>query len=606
MCGIVATLGQQPALPFLLDGLYNLEYRGYDSAGLAIFDQDQIRVTKSVGQINRLADKLDSSKMVGNLGIGHTRWATHGRVLLKNTHPHADAKREFFVVHNGIIENFKTLKAFLIQHGYRFSSDTDSEVIAQLLAYNYQKTNNVRQAIIDSLQILQGAYAIVIMTKHAPEQLFGAKLSSPLVLGLADQQYYLASDQLALSKYVNQVITLQDYELVTITAKRHTITDLRGDQKQKRASELLELETESTSLDGFSDYMSQEIAYCGQTVRDVIRGRLKLKQKIIKLGGLEAIDARLKKVDNLLIVGCGSSYFAGLVGEYLFEDICRIPTQVQLGSEFRYRHKPLSSKTGMIAISQSGETADTIAALEAATKRNLLKLGLVNRPGSTVSRLTDAGVYYQAGAEKAVAATKSFIAQVTVLLLIALYLNRNYPHYSSLLQNLAHLPDTLDDFLQQNQIQALAQKYASYKNFLIGGRRYTYPIALEGALKLKEVGYIHAEGLAFGEIKHGSLALIDKNCPVLAIAPTNEVYNKVCSNLAEIKARQGQIIAIVDDLKGEAAQLADDVILIPKTVEPLQPIVTAVACYLFTYHIAKILKHPVDKPRHLAKSVTVE
>ena len=606
MCGIVASLGPKSALPFLLEGLENLEYRGYDSAGLAISNNGQIETIKAVGQVKNLVQASQAPKPAGRLGIGHTRWATHGQVALKNTHPHTDDKEQFFVVHNGIIENFQTLKEFLQDKGYKFRSDTDTEVIPQLIAYNFAKTKDVRQAIFLSLQAIKGAYALAVIAKGEPDKLWGAKLSGPLIVGLAKDQFYLASDPLALVDHAQEMVILEDHEVVEITPKKHTIYSLKDERIIQRSSELLELVEKAPDLEGYEDYMSQEIASTPQTIENVTRGRLNLDKKIIKLGGLDLVETQLRHIDRILIIACGSSYFAGLVGEYLLEEISNMPAEVQLASEFRYKTEPLSRSTAVVVISQSGETADTIAALQKIEDSGILKLGVVNVVGSTLSRLTDAGVYCQAGVEKSVAATKSFMAQVTVLILIALHLNPNYSHYSSLLQALDQLPNQLRELLKNDSIAKIASKYARYNNFLFLGRRYAYPIALEGALKLKEISYIHAEGLAGGEIKHGTLALIDKDCPTFAIALSNDIASKTNSNLAEIKARKGRVIAVVDQTGTETDQLADDLIVVPAVAEPLQPLVAGLTCHLFAYHAAKALKRPIDKPRNLAKSVTVE
>ena len=606
MCGIVATLGEKQAAPFLLKGLQTLEYRGYDSAGLAIVGKNGLENIKAVGHVSNLIIKTKTKKPTGRLGIGHTRWATHGRVLVKNAHPHCDEKRQFFVVHNGIIENFQILKQFLIEKGYKFRSDTDSEVIAQLLAYNFKQVQDVRQALLLTLRSLKGAYALAMIHKNEPEKLWGAKLSGPLVLGIGDDQFYLASDPLALADFSERIVILEDNEIVEIEPQGYTIMHLNDESIIERPSELIELSNQEAKLTNYQDFMSQEIHEIPKVITEVTRGRLNLDLELIKLGGLDSVAEQLKHVERILIIACGTSYFAGLVGEYLFEEISHIPVEVQLASEFRYKTEPLSRSTAVIVISQSGETADTIAALQKIDQSGILKLGIVNVVGSTMSRLTDAGVYCQAGVERSVAATKSFIAQVVILLLMSLYFNQHFELYEPLIHELAALPAKIEEFLAKNQIEKLAAKYAKNNNFLFLGRRYAYPIALEGALKLKEISYIHAEGMAAGEIKHGPLALIDKKCPTFAIALSNDIYDKTASNLAEIKARDGAVIAVVDDTKGEIAKLADDLIVVPKTLEQLQPIVAGVACHLFAYHIAKALKRPIDRPRNLAKSVTVE
>ena len=606
MCGIVASLGSQPATPFLLQGLKALEYRGYDSAGLAVVGAKGVKCIRAVGHVSRLERKTKFNRLTGKLGIGHTRWATHGRVLIKNTHPHCDDKQRFFVVHNGIIENFAALKEFLVGKGHKFSSDTDTEVIAQLLAYNFRQVENVRQALFLTLRSLKGAYALAVIDKDNPDKLWGAKLSGPLVLGISENQFYLASDPSALNGFSRRIIVLEDNEVVEINPDGYSIANLESEKVVKRSAALIDLADKEDGLGGYADYMSKEIDESPKVIEDVTRGRLNADLGIVKLGGLDTVASQLEHIERILIIACGTSYFAGMVGEYLLEEVSQIPVEVQLGSEFRYRTEPLSRSTAVVVISQSGETADTIAALQKISDSGILKLGVVNVVGSTLSRLTDAGVYCQAGLEKSVAATKSFIAQVTVLILIALYLNNQSPAYAQLLQGLSVLPDQLRVFLKNNSIAKLAKKYARYDNFLFLGRRYAYPIALEGALKLKEISYIHAEGLAGGEIKHGSLALIDKNCPCFAIALSNDIQDKTVNNLAEIKARRGKIVAVIDDPKGEVAKLTDDLIIVPKVPEALQPLVAGIACHLFAYHVAKALKKPIDKPRNLAKSVTVE
>ena len=606
MCGIVATLGIKQAAPFLLKGLQTLEYRGYDSAGLAVLGPNGLEHIKAVGHVSNLLTKTKAKKPAGRIGIGHTRWATHGRVLVKNAHPHCDDKRQFFVVHNGIIENFQILKQFLIGKGHKFHSDTDSEVIAQLIAYNFKQVKDVRQALLLTLRSLKGAYALAVMYKGESEKLWGAKLSGPLVLGIGDGQFYLASDPLALAEFSERIVILEDNEIIEIDPEGYAIMQLDDESIIERPSELIDLGHQEAKLVDYPDFMSQEIHEIPKVITEVTRGRLNLDLGLIKLGGLDSVAEQLKHVERILIIACGTSYYAGLIGEYLFEEISYIPVEVQLGSEFRYKTEPLSRSTAVIVISQSGETADTIAALQKIDQSGILKLGIVNVVGSTMSRLTDAGVYCQAGIERSVAATKSFIAQVTVLILMALYFNRHFEQYEALIHELADLPLKIEGFLARNKIEALASKYAKNNNFIFLGRRYAYPLALEGALKLKEISYIHAEGMAAGEIKHGPLALIDKKCPTFAIALSNDIYDKMASNLAEIKARGGQIIAVVDNPRGEIAKLADDLIVVPKTLEPLQPIIAGVACHLFAYQIAKNLGRPIDKPRNLAKSVTVE
>lgn len=607
MCGIVATLGNKQASQFIIEGLEALEYRGYDSAGLAVFNKEKINCLKSVGSVDNLKTKLETQNFAGSLGVGHTRWATHGQVLTKNAHPHFDEKEQFYVVHNGIIENYDVLKEFLIAKGYKFNSSTDSEVIAQLLAYNYRKLKDVKQALIESLQALKGAYAVAVISEFEPDKLYGAKLSGPLILGIGDKQaYYLTSDRLALAEYSDQIIFLEDYDLIEISSNDYKITNLKSNQTIKRSPEMLSLSKAENDLAGFEDFMSKEIHYIPTAISNVILGRLNLDQELITLGGLNSVVNQLEYIDRIIIVACGTSYYAGMVGEYLLEEIASIPVEVQLASEFKHRQEPLSRSTALIFISQSGETADTIGAIEKIKDSGMLKIGIVNTVGSTISRLTDAGVYCRAGVEKSVASTKAFVSQVTVLTLIALYLSDNYSKYSAIMNQLTTLPQILTKFLDNHQIKALAKKYSKYDNFLFLGRGYNYPVALEGALKLKEISYIHAEALPTGEIKHGTLALIDKNFPCFIIALDDVTLEKTYSNIAEIKARHGKVIALVDNPKSKIIKLVDDVIVIDKLMPALQPLMSGMICHLFAYHVAKHLNRKVDRPRNLAKSVTVE
>jgi len=607
MCGIVGYIGTKQAKDYLLDGLETLEYRGYDSAGIATLDSDSIEARKVIGRVDHLRKEEAENPVVGSLGIGHTRWATHGSVVNKNTHPHWDKNKEFYVVHNGIIENYQELRSFLQRHGYTFYSDTDTEVIPNLIAYHYKQTKNVRSAFQAALQTLRGAYALSMITVHEPEKLYAAKLSSPLAIGVAEDALLLGSDALPLVSRTQDVVFLEDGEMAILSADGYQLSDIATKKSIERATEIIELEASQNSLDGFSDYMSKEIHEAPATVRSAMLGRLKLEDNLIKLGGLELVEDQLRYIDRIVIIACGTSYYAGMVGEYLLEEIANIPVEVQQASEFRYRKEPLSRSTAVLVVSQSGETADSIAALKKLDGTGILKLGIVNAPGSTLARMTDAGVYCHAGPEKAVASTKAFIAQVTVFTLIALFISKNYPHYTSLLKALDAVPKQLEVILAEKEtIKKLAQKYAHHNDFLYIGRRYAFPVALEGALKIKEISYIHAEGFSGGEMKHGPLALIDKNFPTFAIALTNDIEEKSMSNMQEIHARGGPLLALVDNPDSEAAKLADDFIVIPRAMEQVQPILAAVVTHLFAYYAAQELGRDIDKPRNLAKSVTVE
>jgi len=658
MCGIVGYIGKNQAADYLLDGLQTLEYRGYDSAGVSIIRDGKLTTTRIVGRVEALRNAVQASKTPsasalelvlsgrgsteqavlkygaastglgrtkiakklagsealpqarqgGEVGIGHTRWATHGRPLERNAHPQTSENKQFSVVHNGIIENYLEIKKFLIKKGYTFSSDTDTEVIPNLVDYHFKQSNDVQKAFLTAIKLLRGAYAVALISPHAPNQLFAAKLSSPLAIGIGeDGEMFLGSDGLPMAGRVKQIVFLEDNEAAILSAADYQIINLADDSMVERPAEALELDNESVNLGDYPDYMLKEIHEAPQTVRSAMLGRLRVEDAIVKLGGLESVANQLGYIDRIIIIACGTSYYAGMVGEYLLEEIAGIPVEVQQASEFRYRNEPLSRSTAVLVVSQSGETADAIAALHKLEGTGILLLGVVNAPGSTLARLTDAGVYCHAGPEKAVASTKAFIAQVTVLCLIALHLSKNYSGYDSLVKALDELPSQLEQILlAEKDIAKLAKKYAHHRDFLYIGRRYLYPVALEGALKLKEVSYIHAEGFAGGEMKHGPLALIDENFPTFALALSSDITEKSASNMQEIRSRSGQLIAVVDDLDSEAAGIADDVIVIPKTIEPLQPILAATVTHLFAYYAAKELGRDIDKPRNLAKSVTVE
>jgi glutamine---fructose-6-phosphate transaminase (isomerizing) len=662
MCGIVGYIGKNKAADYLLDGLQTLEYRGYDSAGIAVLDGASINVEKVTGRVEHLRRAIEESKKISSrselepissdlreaqanrttgtkmraskvsmaevaektvvsqtssesrqsgsvceIGIGHTRWATHGGVLVKNAHPHLDNKNQFAVIHNGIIENYQEIKKLLIKNGYIFHSDTDTEVVPNLIDFNFRKLKDVEKAFISTIQALRGAYAIVMTTTHDTETLYAAKLSSPLAIGVGDEELFIGSDALPIISHTQQIVFLEDSEIAIVKRDGYRIIDVKTEKIIDRPAELVDLEEAVSDIGDFPDFMSKEMHEAPQTVRSAMLGRLKIDEGIVKLGGLDLVKHQLDYIDRIIIIACGTSYYAGLIGEYLIEEIADIPVEVQQASEFRYRNEPLSRSTAVLVISQSGETADTIAALKKLEGTGILCLGIVNAPGSTLARMTDAGVYCHAGPEKAVASTKAFIAQVTVLILISLYMSKNYSEYKLLTKDLNNLPKQLEKVLDlEPQIAKVAKKYAHHRDFLYIGRRYAYPVALEGALKIKEISYIHAEGFAGGEMKHGPLALIDENFPTFAIALSNDLEEKSMSNMQEIHARGGPIVALVDDINSEASKLATDVIVIPKVAEPLQPILSAVVTHLFAYHAAKTLGRDIDKPRNLAKSVTVE
>jgi glucosamine--fructose-6-phosphate aminotransferase (isomerizing) len=611
MCGIVGCIGKKQACPIVLDGLRALEYRGYDSAGVAVIDSNNsAQLFKQVGGVENVARLINSSKkpVKSTVAIGHTRWATHGQPSIENAHPQTNQSKTIFVVHNGIIENYSEIREKLIGQGYKFISETDTEVIPQLIDYHLKKAKSFEQAFIKTLGELRGAYAIVALTTEEPDKLFAARLSSPLVIGVADEELIVASDPAAILAHTKQVVYIKDYEMVVVDSKSYKIHNYLKDTTVKRGTEELDFDSEEFSKAGYPTYMLKEIFEAPATIKSATLGRIRLDPPLVKLGGLERVSSQLKFIDRLVIVGCGTSFYAGLVGEYLIEEIAKIPVEVQLASEFKYRDEPFSRSTALLAISQSGETADTIAALKKVEDYGILRLGVVNNVGSTIARMTDAGVYCHAGPERAVASTKAFISQVVVLAEIALYLsNGTSKLYKPLLSELELLPGKAAELLKQTEtIKRIALKYKDDRDFLFIGRHYLYPAALEGALKLKEVAYTHAEGYAAGEMKHGPLAMIDPSFPTLALATDSPQLEKTYSNIQEIKARNGRVVAIATEGNKHIESVADDVIYMPQTAEQFQPILAATVMQLFAYYIAEARGVNIDQPRNLAKSVTVE
>jgi glucosamine--fructose-6-phosphate aminotransferase (isomerizing) len=608
MCGIVGYVGKHSGIKPVIEGLKTLEYRGYDSAGLSVLSDGQACTVKQVGMVEALERKVAKEITVqAHTAIGHTRWATHGAPTILNAHPHHSADNTVLVVHNGIIENYKELKEQLQADGYEFVSETDTEVIPHLIDSYRKQGKAPLQAFTAAIKDLQGAYAICALFADKPDSVFIARLSSPLVVGVGEGEHYVASDAVAVMDHTKKVLYLEDYEVAEVTPGSVKIHDIKKEIAVQRRAEELDYEVEKTSLGGFPHFMIKEIFEAPQTILTATRGRVK-PDGTLMLGGLTTVKQQLQYIDRVVIVACGTSYYAGLVGEYLIEEIAGIPVETQLASEFKYRSEPFSRSTALIAISQSGETADTIAALKKVEGYGVLRLGVVNAVGSTIARMTDAGVYCHAGPEQSVASTKAFIAQVTVLSEIALHLSRGQtPLYKPLMKELLALPKKAKQLLEQhNDIRKMAKKYAGYKDFLYIGRQYAYPCALEGALKLKEISYIHAEGYAGGELKHGPLALIDENMPSLAIACHSSTFDKTLSNIQEIKARGGPVLAIGTEGDKHLEALADDVIYIPATLEQSQPLLVAIVLQLLAYYVAIEKGYNVDRPRNLAKSVTVE
>lgn len=611
MCGIVGCIGKPNATQPVVNGLTALEYRGYDSSGLVAVSANKPAVlTKQVGRVEYLKKLLEEKPELAktHLAIGHTRWATHGSPTLDNAHPHTNEAQTIFVVHNGIIENYQQIKETLIKAGYSFYSETDTEVIPKLIDFNLHTTKDFAKAFEKTTLQLKGAYAIAAIYTKEPDKLYAARLSSPLIIGIGKGCHYVASDPTAILEETNKVIYLDDYDIAVISAKQIKTHNTKESSEVHHTPQKLDFQSAQAQLGDFPDFMLKEIYEGPVTTQSATRGRIKPDSNIIKLGGLEAVEQQLQYIDRIVIVACGTSYYAGLLGEYLIEEIAGIPVEVQLASEFKYRHEPFSRGTALLAISQSGETADTIAAIKKVEQYGVLKLGVVNSVGSTIARMTDAGVYCHAGPEQSVASTKAFIAQVTVLTEIALFLSRQRSSlFKPVLQELANIPEKIKQVLEQAEdIKKLAKKYASYNDFLYVGRGYAYPCALEGALKLKEVSYIHAEGYAAGEMKHGPLAMIEPNFPTFAIATNHSLREKTLSNIEEIRARKGPVVAVVTHGEKTIQNLTKDVIEIPETLEQTQPLLIATVMQLFAYYIAIERGHNVDRPRNLAKSVTVE
>jgi glucosamine--fructose-6-phosphate aminotransferase (isomerizing) len=607
MCGIVGYVGKEKSLPILVNGLKALEYRGYDSAGVAVFSNGQVKIKKRVGPVKKLEEALkEELDLDSHLGIGHTRWATHGIPNEINAHPHSDCLKRLFVVHNGIIENYKEIKEYLQKRGHYFLSETDTEVVPHLIEEFLKNKKNFHTALIDTLKLIKGAYALAIIDSANPQTLYAAKLSSPLIIGVGNGENFLASDPVALIGKTRKVIYLEDGEIAEINKDEIVISNLNK-EKTSPTINYLEWNLEQAQKGNYPHFMLKEIFEGPEVVLAALRGRIKAKENLVKLGGLEQVADKLKQIKRIIILACGTSYHAGLVGEYLFEEITQIPTEVHLASEFRYRDEPLEKGTLALVISQSGETADTLAALRKAKENGLFTLGIVNNVGSTIARETDAGVYNHAGPEISVASTKAFISQLTVLTLLAVYLSKQRSQNQVLLYELEKIPEKIKTILDQAPvIKQLAEKYKNYNNFLFLGRRYNFPVALEGALKLKEISYIHAEGYSAGEMKHGPIALISKDFPTVAIITQNSVFEKMFSNLEEIKARQGPILAIATAGDKRIFSLTNDVIFIPQTIEPLEPLLTVIPLQLFAYYMGTQRGIDVDKPRNLAKSVTVE
>jgi glucosamine--fructose-6-phosphate aminotransferase (isomerizing) len=608
MCGIVGYIGHREAEALLLEGLHRLEYRGYDSAGLATVAGDRLRVRKSAGRISNLADLVSRQPAPGPQGISHTRWATHGAATDYNAHPHLGGDGTVAIVHNGVIENYAALKKQLQAEGYLFRSETDSEVIAHLIA-SYLN-GDLLEAVRKACGRLKGTYGLAVVSPRFPGVVVGARLGSPLVLGVGQGENFLASDPSALLGYTDRVVYLQDHQMCVLTPEAWKIVT-NGRAAPTVEIHQLDWDPGDAEKGDFGHHMLKEIHEQPEVIERAMAGRLDEAESTAHFGGLNLTAAQLKQVDRIILTACGTSYHAALIGEYLFETLARIPVEVEYASEFRYRNPPIDRNTVVIGITQSGETADTLAALRESKRKGIPTLALCNVVGSTIAREADGGVYLHAGPEIGVASTKAFTAQVTVLNLLALYLGR-MRHLSSLagariINELRSLPDLIRETLRcHEQVQEIARTYYEARNCLYLGRQYLFPVALEGALKLKEISYIHAEGYPAAEMKHGPIALVDEHTPSVFLIPRCAVYDKVMSNLEEIKARGGPVIAVACAGDERIAAVADHVIYVPETPDHLQPLVTVVPLQLLAYHIALLRGCDIDKPRNLAKSVTVE
>ena len=614
MCGIVAYIGKKQAYPLIIDGLKKLEYRGYDSSGVALLEKG-LSIFKKKGKVADLENFVTSkdSDTSGTIGMGHTRWATHGEPNDKNAHPHLSSNGEIAVIHNGIIENYATLKNALIELGHEFKSDTDTEVLVHLIEEIQKKYDlSIEDAVKKSLEKVVGAYAIVVLDKKNPDIMIGARNSSPLVFGLGNDEFFLGSDASPIIKYTNKVIYLDDEDIIAINRNGdYKITNLQNKSNTHKIKEL-DLKIEELEKGGYDHFMLKEIHQQPATIEQSMRGRINAAEGWAILGGMSQHMNRISKSKRIILMACGTSWHSALIGEYLFEEIARIPTEVEYASEFRYRNPIIREDDFIIALSQSGETADTLAAIEIAKEKGAFVYGIVNVVGSSIARLTDSGSYIHAGPEIGVASTKAFTSQVSILTLMALYLGHergkiNESDYRELLTALEVIPQKVQQILKKNdEIKYIASEIKNASNALYLGRGYNFPVALEGALKLKEISYIHAEGYPAAEMKHGPIALIDMYMPVVVIATNKSAYEKIVSNIQEVKARKGIVIAIINDDDTIIREMADFFIEIPTTAEPLTPLLSVIPLQLLSYHIALMRGCNVDQPRNLAKSVTVE
>lgn len=620
MCGIVGYVGYRSVPELLLEGLHRLEYRGYDSAGIAVLGDRDIEIRKKAGRVNHLAELIRTKPVTGRVGIGHTRWATHGATTDQNSHPHVGGNGDVVIVHNGVIENYDVLRKQLTQLGYVFRSQTDTEVAAHLLSHHLEEqirlggepgdVETCLKAVYATLDRLKGTYGLGILFRDCPDTLIAARCGSPLVLGVGKDEYFLASDASPLVGYTKDVVYMSDHEIAVLQPGNLRI-EHRSHGSVSPSVQTLEQVASDTELGQYEHYMLKEIYEQPQTIENALRGRLDGEEATAVIGGLNLTAKELRRIDRIVLTACGTSWHSGLVGEYVLEEFARMPTEVEYASELRYRNPPLSDRTLVFAITQSGETADTLAAMRECKRKGHPTLAICNVVGSTIAREADGGIYLHAGPEIGVASTKAFTSQVTVLTLLALYLGRmrhmSYPAGKRIIGQLRDMPEKIAKALECHaQVKDVAERYHHFNNFLYLGRLYNFPVALEGALKLKEISYIHAEGYPAAEMKHGPIALVDQQTPSVFVVPRGGIYPKVVSNMEEIRARRGPIIAIACEGDTDIARIADDVIYVPDVEEYLQPLVCAIPLQLLAYHIALHRGCNVDRPRNLAKSVTVE
>tara|TARA_R110002096_G_scaffold431885_1_gene647666 strand:- start:72408 stop:74252 length:1845 start_codon:yes stop_codon:yes gene_type:complete len=614
MCGIVGYLGERDAVPVIINGLKRLEYRGYDSAGISVIDDEGLQLVKCKGKVSDLEAKMNGGLGHSGIGIGHTRWATHGEPNDLNAHPHSSNSGDLILIHNGIIENYASIKEALTSRGFSFESDTDTEVLVNLIEdIRLAENISLEKAVRIALNQVVGAYAIAVFDKNNDEEIIVAKKGSPLVVGVGENEFFIASDATPFLEYTKKAIYLEDDEMGTIRkGKELKVRSIKSNKPVVPYIHQLKIDLESIEKGGYDHFMLKEIYEQSKSIQDTLRGRLLADKGLIRMSGVYEYHDKFLNAERIIIIGCGTSWHAGLVAEYIFEDLARIPVEVEYASEFRYRNPVISEKDVVIAISQSGETADTLAAIKLAKERGATIFGICNVVGSSIARETHAGAYTHAGPEIGVASTKAFTAQVTLLSLIAMDIANNKgllsrTRFRQLLSELEAIPKKIEKMLESDsQTKYISGLFKDAQNFLYLGRGYNFPVALEGALKLKEISYIHAEGYPAAEMKHGPIALIDENMPVVVIAPKSGQYEKIVSNIQEVKARQGKVIAIVNNGDSEIAKMADHVIEVEDTLELFTPLITTIPLQLLSYHIAVMRGCNVDQPRNLAKSVTVE